>query len=74
MIYPCIILPVGISSYRDGYLLACPDTSRTSAIATGKSTHNVRVILTYATLAIVLLVELEEKAVIAKEVGHVVVE
>lgn len=41
---------------------------------TGKSTHDIRVIIIYATFAIVLLVKLEEKVVLAKEVGHVIVE
>jgi len=74
MIYSCIISISGISSYSDGYLLTCPDTSWTCAIATSKSTHDIRVIIIDATFAIVLLVKLEEKVVLAKEVGHVIVE
>lgn len=74
MIYSCIISLVGISLYSDNNLLACLDTSWTYAITTGKSTYNIHVIIIYATFAIVLLVKLEEKVVLAKEVGHVIVE
>jgi hypothetical protein len=74
MIYSCIILVVGIASYGDGYLLACPDTSWTCVVATSKSTHDIRVIIISATFAIVLPAKSEGKVVFAKEVGHVLVE
>ena len=74
MIYSCIISLAGILSYSDGYSLACPDTSWTCGIATSKSTHDIRVIIIHATFAVVLLVKLEEKVVLAKKVGHVIVE
>ena len=74
MIYSCIISVVGIASYGDGYLLACPDTSWTCAVATSKSTHDIRVIIISATFVIVLPARSEGKVVFAKEVGHVLVE
>jgi hypothetical protein len=72
MIYSCIISVVGIASYGDGYLLACPDTSWTYAVATSKST--LRVIIISATFVIVLPAKSEGKVVFAREVGHVLVE
>ena len=41
-------------------------------IGTGKSTDDVRVIITYAILVIVFVVKLEEKAMFANEVEHII--
>jgi len=41
---------------------------------TSKSTHDIRVIIFYAALVVVLLVKVEEKVVLAKEVGNVIVQ
>jgi hypothetical protein len=40
---------------------------------TSESTHDIRVILFYTIFAVVILVKVEEKVVLAKEVGHVIV-
>ena len=72
IVHLCIISLVEISSYSDSYLLACPD-NRTCLITTGKSTHNIHVVISHTTIFIVLLVKAEEGAVLAKEAGHVIV-
>ena len=74
MIYPCIISVVGISSYSDGNFLARPDSGWTKLIATNKPAHDIRIILVHATFAIVFVVKMEVESVVAKKVGHVVVE
>ena len=74
IIYSCIISLVGIFSYSDGYLLASPDTGWTRTIATSKSTHDICVITVHAIFAIVFVVKLEEKVMLAKEVEHIIVE
>src|SRR5579859_3528656 len=74
MVYSCIISLAGIPSDRDGDLLAGPATSGTCGITTRKSPHDIRVVIIDTTLVMVLLVKLEVKVVLAKEVGHVVVE
>jgi len=74
IIYPCIISPIRIFSYSDGYLLASPDTGWTRTTETSKSTHDIRVIVVHAIFVIVFVVKLEEKAMLAKEVEHIIVE
>jgi hypothetical protein len=54
-------------------LLGCPD-SQACCIAASKLTHDSRVVIVYAAVVIVLLVEAKEKVVFVKEVGHVIVE
>jgi len=39
-----------------------------------KSTYNIRIILVYATFAIVFIIKIEEEPIIAKKVRHVVME
>ena len=73
IIYSCVVSPVRIFSYSNGYLLASPDTGWTRTIGTGKSTDDMRVIIAYAILVIVFVVKLEEKAMLANEVEHIIV-
>ncbi|KAF2181309.1 hypothetical protein K469DRAFT_752837 [Zopfia rhizophila CBS 207.26] len=47
--------------------------SWTCGIATSESTHDIRVIIFHVTLAVALLVKVEEKVVLAKEGGHVII-
>jgi hypothetical protein len=74
MIYSCIISVVGIASYSDGYLLACPDTGWTCRIMTSKPTHDICVVIFSAIFGIVIPVKLEGEVMLAKEVGYVIVE
>jgi hypothetical protein len=74
MIDFCIVSVVGVHSYRDGYLLASPAASWAFRIATGESTHDICVVIFGATFAVVLLVKRKDKVVLAKEVGHLIIE
>jgi hypothetical protein len=73
MIYSCIISLVGIYSYSNSYLLTCLAISWIYGITISKSTYDIRVIIFHAALTVVLLVKVEEKIMLAKEVGHVIV-
>jgi hypothetical protein len=73
VIYSCIVVLVGILSYRDGDLLAGPD-GQACCVAAVKSTHDVGVVVIYAAVIVVRLVEAKGKVVVAKEVRHFIME
>lgn len=72
VIYSCIVSPVEIFPYSDGYSLACPD-SQACCIAASELAHDIRIIFFYAAFGVVLLVEAEGKIVFVKEVRHFIV-